>query len=341
MMDMFGEPEPEGEPSRDPDFQVDDEARVILGDRLTDLQEAIRSLSALFPSFRLTVAAGEGWKDISIVLRPETATRHARVRITAEEPMTERMDRTRPQFDRRRGRAHLSAQLRLELMKCACEAMRRICPMRDPWQRLFDLIRREGQQNLEPPLILGAWDNSRDFEKRDRFISHLAAAAERPALIGRVEAFIEGISDEDWHSTPSAIQPAQIAAYRLTEYRVEGPHGPFVLRIDEWSRPLTRLMSEAQVQTAMFITAYNPFSELVGEAANLEAHERLRQELQRRSKPLFEGAGVDPTGDWTEEKSFLVLGVSFDEARELGTLFRQNAVVWAGADAVPRLVLLR
>jgi hypothetical protein len=36
-----------------------------------------------------------------------------------------------------------------------------------------------------------------------------------------------------------------------------------------------------------------------------------------------------------------VLGMALDAAQEVGRRYGQNAIVWAGADAVPELVLLR
>ena len=56
---------------------------------------------------------------------------------------------------------------------------------------------------------------------------------------------------------------------------------------------------------------------------------------------VFAGAGRDLAGTWPEESSFVVLGLDLDAARALGREFSQNAIVWAGNDAVPRLVLLR
>jgi len=42
-----------------------------------------------------------------------------------------------------------------------------------------------------------------------------------------------------------------------------------------------------------------------------------------------------------EEKSFFALGVDLETAKNLGICYQQNAIVWAGADAVPKLILLR
>ena len=69
---------------------------------------------------------------------------------------------------------------------------------------------------------------------------------------------------------------------------------------------------------------------------------RLVQYLFYSSVAMVRGTtAADPTGAWPEEKSFLALGVGEDTARKLGNRLHQDAVVWAGLDAVPRLLLLR
>ena len=55
---------------------------------------------------------------------------------------------------------------------------------------------------------------------------------------------------------------------------------------------------------------------------------------------VIEGAGY-PAGAWPRELSYFALGIDEGAARQLGRRFDQDAVVWAGADAVPKLLLLR
>jgi hypothetical protein len=50
--------------------------------------------------------------------------------------------------------------------------------------------------------------------------------------------------------------------------------------------------------------------------------------------------GHDTNSDW-REASVLALDVSLELGSQYGTIYGQNAIVWAGADAVPKLVLLR
>jgi hypothetical protein len=137
------------------------------------------------------------------------------------------------------------------------------------------------------------------------------------------------------------VTPTLITAYRATHYCVTGVAEAFVLRIDQHSPDLAGCHDQYRVSTSAFLTAYNPLSQPTPEAANEAAQQRLVLRLQACGYQYLEGLGLDPSGDWPAEPSLLVLGISLDEARSIGTEFAQNGFVWAAADAVPRLVLLR
>lgn len=142
----------------------------------------------------------------------------------------------------------------------------------------------------------------------------------------------------------SHVSDQLIAAYRSANYRVESSCETFVLRIDQYSEPLARLFAASDHHCAAFVTACNPLGTVQTFEANRAASARLAGrlgQLARGEGGVFAGAGCDLTGTWPEEKSFLVLGLDLDAARALGREFSQNAIVWAGNDAIPRLVLLR
>ena len=139
----------------------------------------------------------------------------------------------------------------------------------------------------------------------------------------------------------SDVPADQIEAYRKTKYRFGQGLDAVTLRIDEPSDALARLYVSSGHVSGVFITAYSPFSEPQSPEANEAAHARLGEELKVLGLPVIEGAGADPTGGWPEEKSYLVLGVDLDAAKALGLRYQQNAIVWVGADAVPKLIVLR
>ena len=92
--------------------------------------------------------------------------------------------------------------------------------------------------------------------------------------------------------------------------------------------------------SAVFITAYNPLGEKLPAAENKARHRELMEFLQFGRYRNWQGRGYHSSGD-KEERSVLALGVSCHFARWIGNKFNQNAVIWAGVDAVPKLVFLR
>jgi hypothetical protein len=144
------------------------------------------------------------------------------------------------------------------------------------------------------------------------------------------------------------IAPDLELAYRSTPYVVdavpvngeESEDGPVVLKIDTASPALHALHRRHAVDCSCFITACNPFSQRLGEQTNLRRQEMLAAELRSRSLAFLPGTGRHLANGWPAEPSFLVLGLELEAAKNLGRHYEQNAIVWAGADAVPRLVIL-
>lgn len=142
--------------------------------------------------------------------------------------------------------------------------------------------------------------------------------------------------------THSEIPAEKIKAYLDTHYRFGQGIDLITLRIDTHAEALSRLCASSGCACGVFITAYNPLGQSQYINANQAAHARLGIELEALAPGrVIEGAGADPTGEWPEEKSFFALGVDLDAARELGIRYKQDAIVWVGKDAVPRLILLR
>ena len=140
---------------------------------------------------------------------------------------------------------------------------------------------------------------------------------------------------------PTEIPPDTLAAYLNTDYRFGQGAEVVTLRIDTRSEALQWLYTWTGHRCGVFITTHNPLGEWQSQEANDDAHARLAAELKQRGMDAIEGEGVGPDGAWPAEKSFFVFGVDLETARMLGGRYRQNAVVWAGEDAVPKLILLR
>jgi hypothetical protein len=139
----------------------------------------------------------------------------------------------------------------------------------------------------------------------------------------------------------SEISSEKIEAYRNTDYRFGEGAQVVTLRIDLNSDELAHLCASCGAACAVFITACDPFGEAQSRKLNEAGQGRPSTELRVLSARVIGGAGIDPSGAWPEESSFLALGIGLDVARDLGFRYRQDAIVWAGDDAMPRLMRLR
>ena len=136
------------------------------------------------------------------------------------------------------------------------------------------------------------------------------------------------------------IDPETLAAYRETEYRVMGDQ-PFVLRVGQHCPQLLSAHRQYGASSSAFITACNPLSQALSEADNAERQDRLAAELRARDLVFRPGIGQHPSNCWPGEPSYLIFGLSLEAVKALGKKFEQNAIVWAGEDGVPQLILLR
>ena len=138
-----------------------------------------------------------------------------------------------------------------------------------------------------------------------------------------------------------SVLPADLVrAYRETHYRVHGAV-PFVLLVDSPSVELAAEHSRRKSNCSAFVTACNPHSEVTDTESNAHLHADLGAELRHLGLAHVEGIGQHPSNGWNGEPSYLVFGLALPEAEALGHAYRQNAIVWSGTDAVPRLILLR
>ncbi len=141
-------------------------------------------------------------------------------------------------------------------------------------------------------------------------------------------------------SEPSSLDVSLIQAYRETHYRVGGEHG-LILIVDERSPELVALHLKHGAACSAFITACNPNGIALSEDVNIKRHADLGVELQRRGLNYLEGIGQHPHNDWPGEQSYIVFGLAMQAANALAIKLEQNAFIWSGEDAVPKLVLLK
>jgi hypothetical protein len=139
----------------------------------------------------------------------------------------------------------------------------------------------------------------------------------------------------------SAISAAKYEAYLNTEYKFEWGAKSITLRVGQVCSELLALYAECRSSSGVFITAYNPFGRAQSTYENETANERLQTDLSEQAFYIFEGVGIDPTGDWPGEKSFFALGIDLQAGRKLGQTYQQDAIIWTDQSAKPELILLR
>jgi nitrile hydratase accessory protein len=162
-----------------------------------------------------------------------------------------------------------------------------------------------------------------DPDRGDTYYAHWLTALER---ISAAKGPERRVNDET------------LAAYRATRYRVF-TQPAIDLRIGETSAAMAALLARHGVVSAVFVTAFNPFSERLGVEDNAARQERLEAHLARAGFATIDGAGIDPAGRWPAEDSVLALGADRPAADALLTDFEQNAVVFVEADGGAELWL--
>lgn len=135
------------------------------------------------------------------------------------------------------------------------------------------------------------------------------------------------------------IPPELLKAYENTDFKVFGEY-PFTLRVNQRSADLLRIYEELGVDTAAFLTAWNPRSEPKSQSINQRSQMKLEEKLSKAGYPFIKGFGIDPKEEWPGEDSVLALGISQDEAISFGREFGQNAIVMVGPDGIARLLAL-
>lgn len=154
-----------------------------------------------------------------------------------------------------------------------------------------------------------------------------------PELVSRT--VIGPVSQEQ-----SSISQSLLQAYQEADFRVHALP-PFLLKIGVASPQLAQLYHQHGSTCAAFLTACNPYSEPMGDVENAAFQHKLSRELTSLGLSFLPGIGQDSQGQWPGEPSFLVLDLPLEAAKTMGAQYRQNALVWCGADAVPQLILLR
>lgn len=130
-----------------------------------------------------------------------------------------------------------------------------------------------------------------------------------------------------------------VKRFEETDYIVDDDP-PLVMHIGERNDALRTLFASFSVESGAFLTAWNPDGKQSTIDDNYDRQADLLSDIEVLRLNYFVGQGVHPVGDWQED-SYLVLGISQEEADDLGRRYAQVAYVWISNSGVPELRLLK
>ncbi|MFT6433622.1 MAG: hypothetical protein ACJAVI_001664 [Candidatus Azotimanducaceae bacterium] len=125
--------------------------------------------------------------------------------------------------------------------------------------------------------------------------------------------------------------------YNETDYFVDDDP-PLLFHIGTQNDGLRILFASFNVESAAFVTAWNPRGTQLSLDENYDRQDELLNDIAHRRLNYFVGRGDSPTGDWSED-SYLILGVNLDDALEIANKFDQHALVWIPVSGVPELII--
>ena len=127
-----------------------------------------------------------------------------------------------------------------------------------------------------------------------------------------------------------------IDAYKNTKYKVFEP--TITIEIGKFNKDLNNLILNHNSNEWAFITAYNPYSKVLTNDENKIRHYELKELTE--NYVTFEGHGVGEDPTWEPELSLFIIGISKDDASEIGKKFEQNAIVYGVVNNPPELLIL-
>jgi len=197
----------------------------------------------------------------------------------------------------------------------------------------------EDQWHYEPTLEEQVLRKRSREERRDRAKARAVREAASHAAQKKLDADHARRKPSIDAAYLASLDLGLISAYRSTQYHVFSTPF-FVLRVDQRSEELAALFEQSGVGCAAYVTAWNPLGMVTPDDINAAAHEQLRSDMRVAGYPFLDGEGRGISGDWPPETSILILGLPRTAAKKLGRRYRQNAILWAGADAIPNLIML-
>lgn len=128
-----------------------------------------------------------------------------------------------------------------------------------------------------------------------------------------------------------------LEAYKNTHYTTELGMTLFIGRSNA---ELEVFMESKGYREAIYITAWNPFSQVLTATENASRNQELLKDVEQEtlSFHIEKGIGKDPSGNWPGEESFLLVGLCKEIGHRLALKYEQNAFVYYPRNGVAELV---
>mgnify|MGYP001161952007 FL=1 len=125
---------------------------------------------------------------------------------------------------------------------------------------------------------------------------------------------------------PPRLSAGLLGAFAATDYLIKATP-EICARVGNQSAEVSRLLEHNAVESAVLVTAFNPFSMLLPIDVNRLRQIHLRLGLNAKGLASIDAKVRDPSGRWEPEPSFLVLGPTSEHVERMLLSYQQHAVV--------------
>lgn len=115
-----------------------------------------------------------------------------------------------------------------------------------------------------------------------------------------------------------------LCAYKKTRYHVSDL--ALDIKVGQIPPIPDHLFANSGLHTWAFVTAWNPWSRPLDSTQNQQRHLSLTKACE--SFTTFDAWGIPSDDNWEPEQSLLIVGISKQQALELGKRFGQHAIVF-------------
>lgn len=139
----------------------------------------------------------------------------------------------------------------------------------------------------------------------------------------------------------SGFDPKTLSGYQQTSYVALDGKRTVVARIMADGADVDALLERRGAAELVFVTAWNPKSQLTSATANDAAHARLIDILEDEDLDYLP-AELRPAGkDWPVEKGVAIFDLAPFDALQLAEMLGQYAIVWQGQGQPAQLLFTR